>query len=92
MCGTKTKLKFDYQTLNLILVKACINNVNTHPAESYIHRALNLFVCFVALRPESTAMLMAGRSVHLTKSKHEQSVNQYLVHILSLVTDKILLE
>ena len=26
----------------------------------------SLFVCFVALRPKSTAMVMAGRSVHLT--------------------------
>ena len=26
------------------------------------------FVCFVALRPKSTAMVMAGRSVHLTTS------------------------
>ena len=25
-----------------------------------------LFVCFVALRPKSTAMVMAERSVHLT--------------------------
>ena len=25
-----------------------------------------LFVCFVALRPKSTAMIIAGRSVHLT--------------------------
>ena len=25
-----------------------------------------LFVCFVALRPNSTAMVIAGRSVHLT--------------------------
>ena len=25
-----------------------------------------LFVCFGALRPKSTAMVMAGRSVHLT--------------------------
>ena len=25
-----------------------------------------LFVCFVALRPKSTAMVRAGRSVHLT--------------------------
>ena len=24
------------------------------------------FVCFVALRPKSTAMVMAGQSVHLT--------------------------
>ena len=27
---------------------------------------LFLFVCFVALRPKSTAMAIAGRSVHLT--------------------------
>ena len=42
----------------------------------HFHNALNLdvpyledvclFVCFVALRPKSTAMVMAGRSVHLT--------------------------
>ena len=25
-----------------------------------------LFVCFVALRPKSTAMVIAGRSIHLT--------------------------
>ena len=25
-----------------------------------------LFVCFVALRPKSTAMVIAGQSVHLT--------------------------
>ena len=25
-----------------------------------------LFVCFVALRPKSTAVVMAGQSVHLT--------------------------
>ena len=51
---------------------------------------LILFVCFVALRPKSTAMVMVGRSVHLTTlslSKLEQAVNQYFVHILSLITD-----
>ena len=29
-------------------------------------RGKQMFVCFVALRPKSTAMVMAGRSVHLT--------------------------
>ena len=52
---------------------------------------LSLFVCFVALRPKSTAKAMAGRSVLLTTllilGKLEQAVNQYFVHILSLVTD-----
>ena len=42
-----------------------------------------LFVCFVALRPKSTATVMVGRSVHLTTL----AVNQYVMHILSLVTD-----
>ena len=49
-----------------------------------------LFVCFVALRPKSTAMVMAGRSVHLATlflGKLEQAVNQYFVHILRLVND-----
>ena len=54
-----------------------------------------LFVSFVALRPKSTAMVIAGRSIHLTTlfflGKLEQAVNQYfmhiLSHILSLVTD-----
>ena len=27
---------------------------------------VHVFVCFVALRPKSTAMVIAGRSVHLT--------------------------
>ena len=30
---------------------------------TFIHKE---FVCFVALRPKSTAMVMVGRSVHLT--------------------------
>ena len=31
-----------------------------------VRRFVCLFVCFVALRPKSTAMVMTGRSVHLT--------------------------
>ena len=53
-----------------------------------------LFVCFVALRPKSTAMVMAGRSVHLTTvllGKLEQAVNQCFVYILSLRYNVILL-
>ena len=30
------------------------------------HHIVILFVCFVALRPKSTAMVIAGRSVHLS--------------------------
>ena len=46
-----------------------------------------VFVCFVALRPKSTAMVMEGGSVHLTTLFPGQ-VNQYFVQILLLVTDK----
>ena len=38
-----------------------------------------VFVCFVALRPKSTAMVIAGRSVHLTTlflGRLEQADNQ----------------
>ena len=45
------------------------------------------FVCFVALRPKSTAMDMAGRSVHLTTfflGKLEQAVYQYFYIYFSL--------
>ena len=35
-----------------------------HQFRTYTSR--DLFVCFVALRPKSTAMVIAGRSVHLT--------------------------
>ena len=50
----------------------------------------NAFVCFLALRPKSTAMVMAEWSVHLTTlflGRLEKSVNQLFVHILWLVTD-----
>ena len=50
-----------------------------------------LFVCIGALRPKSTAMVIAGRSVHLTTLISWASLNKQLkpviVHILSLVTD-----
>ena len=48
---------------------------------------IGLFCCFTS---QSTAMVMVGRSVHLTThflGKFEQAVNQYFVYILSLVTD-----
>ena len=32
----------------------------------WVIMAYSLFVCLVALRPKSTAMVIAGRSVHLT--------------------------
>ena len=43
-----------------MLACICIHNV----IKIYVVQGF-LFVCFVALRPKSTAMVMAGRSVHL---------------------------
>ena len=37
-----------------------------HSNRAYTFRQDKNFVRFVALRPKSTAMVMAGRSVHLT--------------------------
>ena len=65
-------------------------DVGTTLFRRHVPARMFCFVCFVALRPKSTAMVMAGRSVHLTTlslGKLEQAVNQYVVHILSLVTD-----
>ena len=46
-----------------------------------------LFCCFMS---QSTATVMSGQSVHLTTlfflDKLEQAVNQYFMHILSLLT------
>ena len=39
---------------------------------------LLIFVCFVALRPKSTAMVIAGRSVHLTTLFSWASLNKQL--------------
>ena len=54
-----------------------------------------LFCLFVALRLKTTAMVIAGRSVHLAHfflGKLEQAVNQYFVHVLLIVTDNNLAE
>ena len=50
---------FHFNTIsNRIFCKQTVKNL--------IRRHVCLFVCFVALRPKSTAMVIAGRSVHLT--------------------------
>ena len=35
-------------------------------SKNYFRNTIVLFVCFVALLPKSTAMVIAGRSIHLT--------------------------
>ena len=46
----------------------CIHvGMSTCVARPFLHQSVtSLFVCLVALRPKSTAMVIAGRSVHLT--------------------------
>ena len=46
-----------YSVISVHLIEACA---------LIIQVKYPLFVCFVALRPKSTAIVMAGRSVHLT--------------------------
>ena len=60
------------------------------PCFEYISLLKCVVVVSVALRPKATAMVMAGRSAHLTTlflCKLGVAVNQYFVHMLSFVTD-----
>ena len=52
------------------ILKYTLNKYHVHWLSSFKHLNLPIsikimFVCFVALRPKATAMVMAGRSVHL---------------------------
>ena len=53
---TKASIVHDEKQTTLREALACLAT-ELHPLD---------FVCFVALRPKSTAMVIAGRSVHLT--------------------------
>ena len=50
-----------------------VNNIKSINATGDI-----LFVCFVALRPKSTAMVIEGRSVHLTTLFSAAGLNKRL--------------
>ena len=54
------KINFEISYPAILFCKHC----RSRPAGFCKH--LGMFVCFVALRPKSTAMVIAGRSVHLT--------------------------
>ena len=56
---TGTLHQGDLVLLNFLVT---VNMVKAAP-----HECVFMFVCFVALRPKSAAMVMVGRSVHLTK-------------------------
>ena len=44
-----------------------ILRVYLNDCAEYLKKKLLVFVCFLALHPKSTAMFMAGGSVHLTE-------------------------
>ena len=89
-CVTKEQPHIAYQSFYLFIFLSLqwkflsqISQLLLEPVFSnfvYIFRMAKCFVCFVALRPKSTAMVIAGRSVHLTTlfflGKLEQAVNQ----------------
>ena len=71
----KTVVRFnEHKPTNKLTMKWALTRVNlslgvakNKGADQPDLRSL-LFVCFVALRPKSTAMVMVGRSVHITTS------------------------
>ena len=48
------------------VVRPSVNFLTTYPPEPLVQIPYNFTFVFVALRPMSTAMVIAGRSVHLT--------------------------
>ena len=54
------------------------STIRQMPLKLGMCRLFVLFVCFVALRPKSTAMVNAGRSVHLTTLFSWASLNKQL--------------
>ena len=67
-----------YSKLGFVCVCVCVGGGGGISKNKLL---ILVFVCFVALRPNSSAMVMAGRPVHLTTlflGKLEQAVNQYL--------------
>ena len=58
----------DNQNNNSTVFFLKLKNMSLCPLYGLIYPYIifSLFVCFVALRPKSTAMVMVGRSVHIT--------------------------
>ena len=65
------------------------NKVRVNQRQQLGNKLICSFCCFTS---QSSAMVMAGRSVHLTTLSWARAFNQYFVHILSLLTDNTLLE
>ena len=68
-CLLKQKRSSEKKLQSYLEIIFCDPSIYTmdHPKSNVFSLTLkDCFVCFVALRPKSTAMVMAGRSVHLT--------------------------
>ena len=66
--GPYLRIGFKFFAINILALKQItfyIFFAILMPQNGIMSRC-TMFVCFVALRPKSTAMVMAGRSVHLT--------------------------
>ena len=62
-----TKTQILHTSLTILLKECLYDVVNVLKFHTlYFLFSSKMLVCFVALRPKSTAMVMAGRSVHLT--------------------------
>ena len=55
-----------------------LKHVFHHTVQSLYNTMFRVHVCFIALRPKSTAMVMVGRSVHLTTLFSWASLNKRL--------------
>ena len=70
----------DFKTIiNISVIALTLNTVYVVPCAMFLKiRSQSLFLFFVALRPKSTAMAIAGRSVHLTTLFSWASLNKQL--------------
>ena len=79
---SKVKSQLSYPPLNLKkywkIIKRLGRNFQNGLYGSLPGFNVCLFVCFVALRPKSTAMVMAGRSVHISTLFPGASLNKQL--------------
>ena len=68
--------------MNIIIDKDMVDTAIQHISQVYDNNKqvclFVLFVCLFALRPKSTAMVIAGRSVHLTTHFSWASLNKQL--------------
>ena len=73
---------FNKPICEALLNQKYFNGIGNYLRAEVLYRYLQLFVWFVALCPKSTAMVMAGRSVHLTTLISWATLNKQLTSTL----------